>query len=1147
MRYCLYYKLSMKKQLTLLCLFILVFSSVVNAQKTVEFNGKTYLVYPQIIENGYYAYVTFDYRKLSLKTSLPPVIGSIPDGEYVIYKDNYYLKNKRKINKEIVYDTFNYIYATFTIKNNKKEGIASIYRQNEKPIIDIQIPYVNDLIHGKVVVYNKQSYDEKNIYNADRTDLELTSDDLNPSRYDFYNYNGYKRIDYKGFMFVMHFESGMVNGILEKYRYTKKDTLLCDQFQVVNNQRNGQYKQYTYCSKKKQIIRYAFNSGYLVNDRKVGVWKKIKYILNEKEIYHYNVIGISAYLYFADSLTLRTKKLYGKDSVLKYVPDYKSRILFPNLPRYYDKKSIEEIVEFEYRSNKTIDTLFRIGAYTSIGFYNNKWGSDEQKDTIISGGYFRIIKDYNNNIRFYEIDTCSRKEKYHTGYCINLLWTNIYNKDMKLVKHTMTDYYRNKYLVKSSSIYEESVLQNKHITRKNYYYKPLEFKFSNIEYHNGFNMNARVYYKVSGDTVSGSIIKYIKIPLKNDTLVLIDTFMSKGKNLIDYDEFFFAGVGNYISYNNEILKSKWQYFDFFNEGEIAVILDNYFTIKAIQHRAIYIGNKPFTGRFDVFRSYGNNKNSLQVELLERDLYLNGNILQVLEMHFEISKPDYIRHSRVNGYYRLSPLIKSMNFQLSRGRFDGNFLARNIFGYKVSAGIYYKNKLDGNFEWFLYGIGKYIKDKKIKKEDLDELEKSKMNFDNGQKEGQWAMISRNYNNDYRFYLTFHKNKLEGTQYRILKNANFDHISYVFTMQDDTLNGKVWKLDQNGYPSATGNFVKGVPNGEFIEYFPIDTFKFYQEKFRFDNGFLNGRYEQYRDSNNLKFTIDFNKSDSLYFSVFKPMYMTRQSFISSNSSKNTIKTDGISIDKYKSISADLNFMNINGYNFINDLFRNLYIKKGFYTYYYKSGTVFKLGLMEDYLPKGRWKFYREGKDRLYKTIDFKDSVVKLLPNDSIDTFGLVHAYYDDGRLMFKGYATDVSSKYSCDSEADIPTEENYYLEFYDTTGNSTLKDGNGFITELQASGHKLKEGQIQNNKKQGIWIYYNSFGQPEAIGFYNNGKKQGRWLVGDLSGLNLSDNVCFMSNEEFLMWVDTYGKNLSLSEEFYNNGVLVNDNTVKTISR
>lgn len=1127
----------MKIQLTFLCVFILIFQTAVKAEKTVEFNGKKYLVYPQIIENGYIINVTFDYRKLSLKTNLPPVIGNLPDGEYVIYTDEYYLKNKRKTHFETIYDTFYYVYASFTIKNNKKEGLATIYKQYEKPVIDIQIPYVNDLIHGKVVLYNKNMYDE---WGYSRSDLELSTEELFPSPNTIFTRNRYKQLNYKGFKFVLNYEKGMVNGVFEKYYFTRRDTLLCDQFYVVNNQRTGLYKHFVYCIKRKHIDKYMFKSGYMVNDLKVGVWEEIDYDLKTRSVNHYNDSGRSAYLFYSDSFNLVSKILYGKDSVLKYVPDYKNRVLFPNVPVFNYKGSSKEVIKFIYESDKLIDTMFLIDGFTSVGFYDYTGTFSSVKDTIIGGRYYRT-KTRNKVTEFFEIDTCSLTKFNSQIYCAKLLWSNIYNKNEKIIRHTYSDYFRNKYLLNNTIIYEESTQKQKYFTRLTFYYKPLKFKFSNIEFHNNFNMNACMYYKVSGDSVTGSIIKYIKIPLEADTLVLIDTLMQKGKIFNDYDDYFLCGIGNTTAHKYIDLDDEWQYPSILLKNNIATALDEYFIVKPVHHKAIYLSNIPFTGNLDVFKSYGNKINSLKVKLLEEKFYSNGEVKQSLILNFEIIKPNYASRSKTNFQYNLKPLIKSLKLHVTDGNFNGMFRALNIFDNLFSNGYYYKNKLNDDFGWQLYAVQDYKTYKKIKKKKVIPIEKSRMHYNNGKKEGQWNLTKYSYYDMETYYLTFHKNKLEGNQYKTIKNTNGVYINCVAPMLNDTINGQLWILQENGYPSYSGNFKMGIPNGEFIKYFELDTFKFYKEKYRFENGFLSGRYEKYRDSNNLKFTIDYQKSDGFYFSVYEPVAIKRERYNTThNASKELYEKFVPKVNTYSTL-------NLSGYNFIRDLFINPYIGKGFYTYYYKSGTIFKLGLMEDYLPKGTWKFYREGKDRLYKTIDFKDSVVKLSLYDSIETFGIVHAYYDDGRLMFKGYATDISSKYSCDSEADIPTEENYYLEFYDTAGNSALKEGNGFICELQASGHKLKEGQIQNSKKQGIWVYYNSFGQPEAIGFFNNGKKHGRWLVGDLSGLNLSDKVCFMSNEEFLMWVDTYGKNLSLSEEFYNNGVLVSDNTVNTISR
>ena len=86
-----------------------------------------------------------------------------------------------------------------------------------------------------------------------------------------------------------------------------------------------------------------------------------------------------------------------------------------------------------------------------------------------------------------------------------------------------------------------------------------------------------------------------------------------------------------------------------------------------------------------------------------------------------------------------------------------------------------------------------------------------------------------------------------------------------------------------------------------------------------------------------------------------------------------------------------------------------------------------------------------------------------------------------------------------------------------------------------------------KKQGVWVYYNNYGQAEAMGLYENGLKVGRWITGDLSGLHLSEKVCFMSNEEYFDWIAQYGGDLNFKEEFYNKGQLIQSNGVDTIRR
>mgnify|MGYP001332643020 CR=1 FL=1 len=106
---------------------------------------------------------------------------------------------------------------------------------------------------------------------------------------------------------------------------------------------------------------------------------------------------------------------------------------------------------------------------------------------------------------------------------------------------------------------------------------------------------------------------------------------------------------------------------------------------------------------------------------------------------------------------------------------------------------------------------------------------------------------------------------------------------------------------------------------------------------------------------------------------------------------------------------------------------------------------------------------------------------------------------------------------------------------------------YIVEYQVNGYKLKEGLMINGKKSGIWVYYSRYGLPTEIGRYVNGKKEGRWLKGDLSGLNLNENICFMSSEEFMAWIRMYGGNLSLKEIYFENGKFLMSDSVETVKQ
>lgn len=170
------------------------------AQDTTIFNGKKYYVYPQEIidEEGINKKLNINLFSLSLiNNEIPPVIGNHKDGDYILKKKIYYSYYQ-------FIDTIEFVYATFTIKNNQKNGVVNIYSYSKviKPIISI--PYKDDVIDGEVngtfYIENRNFYIFQNIYGY----LELANQ---KSEYPMTFPNKFKKVKCKLF-----FSKGILEG-----------------------------------------------------------------------------------------------------------------------------------------------------------------------------------------------------------------------------------------------------------------------------------------------------------------------------------------------------------------------------------------------------------------------------------------------------------------------------------------------------------------------------------------------------------------------------------------------------------------------------------------------------------------------------------------------------------------------------------------------------------------------------------------------------------------------------------------------------------------------------------------------------------------------------------------------------------------------
>jgi hypothetical protein len=1097
---------------------------------------------------------------------MPPVIGTVEDGEYLMYSTSFDLKNKRKIGKDVVYDTFYHVFATLTIKDSKKEGVAKFYTKIDQTKPFAELPFSNDMLNGSVKIYQSsdQYYPRRRHYDYYSSDYSGYNDD--------YEYTPGGSLKYKAHVFELNFKNGVLNGLQKvKSCYGKKDTLETKNVTMVMGQLSGPYTKYTYFLKKKKATLYQTLKGNYVNGEEEGEWRTI-YSNDNYNLEYYTNGKLTAKAYFNEN-KIENKTLYGKDSVMKYATTFKTDKRIPIVKNEYTYSSsgtTRDYIYFNYSDNSGVKSSYVIGDSANSNYYQVMQHWKDIRDTIINGHYVQISRytrwKGGSGETAYLIDSCSKKfqntytnyrryDDYNSSnntYCKTELWEKTVTKKGKKFEEYTSTYYKlftgDSLVPKSKSVYKDGAYQT-----EEFYQMALDYTYHNKKFTKGKYQNYQLYYVVSGGYKDGRVLRVIKIPTHYDTLTLTDTLMLKGKMLYAYDENFYNAFDDFADNMFDYYVKRKQPKASFNENFV-----DFFSVEPVMHRSIYIGRKPFTGNLQINIKYVNRPNKIKARVYEItqffDFLAKKQIIELtVEMNKAIKKKSY-------GTFIMPP--KSMYFGIEEANFSGGLSYYDIFKNSSVSTYYSSNKMVSELEFELYRINSHskgdnyddyedydydygtefyrpsryhyrVKRKKITLENSYQIKSSSIQYEDGKKQGQWHILN---NGTLERQLNFNKGKKEGMQYRF-SGYNYNYLNYVYSTKRDTVNGAVWNLGMNGVPNYSGYFNMGVPHGYFVRYNDNDTNGRFTERYQFDKGYLVGTYEMYRDSGQLRMTIDLSARDSMYYDIFHVMPRLTWNYLSGK------RVSSLSKSAYGIIQEP----ELSGSDFLTGIFSTNYIKKGYNRYFYKSGGLFSEGTKESNTPIGHWNFYREGKDRIYKRIEFKDSIIEINGDDTVRSYGIVKAYYDDGRLMFTGLALDQETKYSCESEADIPTEEDHYLEFYDTIGKPVLVNGNGFIEELQANGYKLKEGRMVNGKKEGIWVYYSKFGLPNGIGAFENGKKSGRWLVGDLGGLNLSDKVCFMSNEEFMAWINTYGGNLNLKEEYYSEGEMISGNAVETIKR
>ncbi len=1152
--------MSIKRILSLLSLSLFIMSGS-RGQNTATFNGKSYLVYPQTISMYKGNTISFyEYNQRLAGLEFPPVIGAVKDGEYLIYSNQYDLVTKGKGR----FDTVMLVYGTCTIRDNKKEGNAYVYNLKDQKELLAVVPYKNDLIDGEL----KLSAKIKEMKRSKKRKRYAFSHEYE-NEYVYIPDNKGKLV-YDQNYYVLNYKEGILDGLVKYYRITRKDTLLITQMNVKGGKKEGPYRYVSYYRHKGKIKMYYEVIGQYVQDKKEGEW--IRNSAHHGKSYtkeYYHVDSLRYERHYDESGRLYTMTSYGRDSVLKYVPGYLNEKRIPHVGYSYARK--KDFIQFFWDASGVKTFTYVIDNYARASYEED--GSF--RDTVIMDHLFRLQRfsiDGNSVETYSSIDTCRDYSVEETGdfyFCESQLWTKIYNKKGELKSFTKHQAFDKFNFTDSLSAELQETKKLEKSEEQHFYERALDYRFANTVITKGDNKGCRIFFKVKGGYRDGSIIQFIQIPTTYDSITLVDTLMAGGKFLYTYDTDFQSAYAalfaedenvNYEDYHfeeeaYEIIRSTKRH----RRGKkvtppsatvhLNELIYRYFNIKPVLHKSVFLGKKMYTGSLELHMEYVKEK---KISETSARVYEIESLFSFVSKKFIIEiKIDMDEKGTIMKRGNFVLPSSRMNFEISDGLFSGSVEFYDLFKNATSVNTYYiSNRLEGMLSFSIYsykreeltldyyeysdygGNGSDV----VTKDNIFPIQNSSIQFRNGQKHGQWLFMTPS--GGVSEFANFRNGVRNGMQSNWYMQEGYNHMHYLGHAVNDTVNGEGMAFAQDGLPYYKGYFIKGLPHGTFTSYFPDDTSKYFRQKFQFDHGLLVGDYVEYRDSNNLALIVHFDKKDSLLYSVFDDdesegyMYEMEVGMYSMDGRY----MESLFSPVYRSGEA-----------LMDRLFNYPSVKRGLYSYYYKSGTVFKTGYKKWENPIGKWKFYREGKDRLYKEIDFRDSALSWQGTDTMFSYGLVKTYYDDGRLMFVGYATDKSSAYSCESGADMPIEEDYYLEFYDTIGRPLLVNGNGMIKELQANGYVLKEGQVINYLKQGIWVYYTKFGLPEAIGSYKDGKKTGRWLKGDLGGLNIDDHICYMSDEEFQSWISMFGGNLNLTEEFYVDGKMVSSNQVNTVKR
>jgi len=189
-------------------------------------------------------------------------------------------------------------------------------------------------------------------------------------------------------------------------------------------------------------------------------------------------------------------------------------------------------------------------------------------------------------------------------------------------------------------------------------------------------------------------------------------------------------------------------------------------------------------------------------------------------------------------------------------------------------------------------------------------------------------------------------------------------------------------------------------------------------------------------------------------------------------------------------------------------------------------------------GLWTYFDPQGIKLYE-IDYSDTTDLILGKDTTRGIAIYKAFYENGQLRYSGRLLEEANMLDC--ESDLPERDFtvLYDAYFAKDGAPLVTKGTGALKIFYNNEMVRYEGEVINGQKNGWWKEYNKEGKIIGAGKYVNGIKQGRWLYGDLTGINYLDDRCFESEDMKLYLQQMVQYSLEIREEVYENGEIVKE--------